>query len=57
MQFLSASDLLIASLHRPLLYPGGKVAILQPTTFSRLAPEEFQMVYTVYPFALFYFLM
>jgi len=33
MQFPWASDLWIASLYRPVLYPGGNVAILQPTTF------------------------
>jgi hypothetical protein len=33
MQFPSASDPWIASLHWPALYPSGKIAILQPTNF------------------------
>ena len=34
MRFPSASYLWIASLYRPVFYPGGKVAILQPIFFS-----------------------
>lgn len=52
MQFPSACGLWIASLYKPVLCPGGKVAILQPTTFFRSATEEFQLVYTVCPFSL-----
>jgi len=33
VQFPSASYLWIASLYRPVFYPGGKVSILQPTSF------------------------
>ena len=57
MQFPLASYLWIASLYRPVLYPGGKVAILQPASFFQSATEEFQLVYAVYPFSLCYLKM